>query len=195
MLTKVRLKNMSTQSFRILIMGAAGAGSSTLGKALAQKYQLPHFDSDEYYWLPTDPPFTNKRSPEDRVKLLSNDLNKHDDWIVSGVLCNWGNFIIPHLTHVIFLYADSPTRLNRIKKRETKQFGSRILKGGDMYEHHEAFIEWASQYDSNNLISRTKNKHLDWLAALPLHIQVIKLDATLETDALIKIALIDLDIK
>lgn len=186
---------MHNPFFRILIMGAAGAGSSTLGKALAQKHQWPHFDSDEYYWLPTDPPFTDKRPPEERVQLLSNDLSKHKNWIVSGVLCNWGNFIILHLTHVIFLYADSPTRLNRIKKRETKQFGSRILKGGDMYEHHEAFIEWASQYDSNNPISRTKNKHLDWLNTLPSQIQVIKLDATLETDALIKIALIDLDIK
>lgn len=170
---------MSTQSFRILIMGAAGAGSSTLGKVLAQKHQWPHFDSDEYYWLPTDPPFTDKRQPEERIQILSNDLNKYNNWVVSGVLCNWGNFIIPLLTHVIFLYADWPTRLKRIKQRETHQFGKRILKGGDMYEHHEAFVEWASQYDSNQPVSRTKNKHLDWLAALPPQIQVTKLDANM----------------
>lgn len=179
---------MSKQSFKILIMGAAGVGSSTLGKALAQKHQWPHFESDEYYWLPTDPPFTNKRPPEERVQLLSNDLNKHKNWIVSGVLCNWGNFIIPLLTHVIFLYADWPTRHNRIKQRETKQFGKRILKGGDMYEHHEAFVEWASQYDSNNPISRTKSKHLEWLAALPPQIQVIKLDANLDADTLLNLS-------
>lgn len=176
---------MHKRSFRILIMGAAGAGSTTLGKALAQKYQLPHFDSDEYFWLPTDPPFTNKRLPEDRVKLLSHDLNKHDSWIVSGVLCDWGSFIIPLLTHVVFLYADWPTRLNRITKRENQKFGNRILKDGDMYSNHEAFIEWASQYDSNNPISRTKNKHLAWLDSLPSQIQVIKLDATLEIEKLL----------
>lgn len=179
---------MAKQSYRILVMGAAGAGSSTLGKALAQKNQWPNFDSDEYYWLPTNPPFTDKRTPEERVKLLSEGLNKHQNWIVSGVLCNWGNFIIPLLTHVIFLYADWSVRLNRIKQREIKQFGNRILKGGDMYEHHEAFIEWASQYDSDNPVSRTKNKHLEWLAALPPQIHIIKLDANIEVDTLLKLS-------
>ncbi len=103
------------------------------------------------------------------------------------MLCNWGNFIIPLLTHVIFLYADWPTRFNRIKQRETEQFGTRILKGGDMYEHHAAFVEWASQYDSDNTVSRTKNKHLEWLAALPSQIQVIRLDANMDVNVLLNL--------
>ncbi len=181
---------MSTHnsSFRILIMGAAGAGSTTLGKTLAKTHQWSHFESDEYYWMPTNPPFTNKRPPALRVQQLYTDLNKQENWIISGVLCGWGNFIIPHLTHVIFLYADWPTRLRRIKQREQLLFGDRILKDGDMFKHHLAFMQWASLYDSSSPVSRTKKKHLDWLAALPHRVQVTTLNAGVEPDVLLSLA-------
>lgn len=173
-------------------MGAAGAGSSTLGKAVATANHWPHFDSDEYYWLPTDPPFTEKRPPELRVKLLENDLMQHQNWVVSGSLCNWGNFIVPLLTHVIFVYADWPTRLGRIKQREHVLHGPRIMPGGDMYEHYEAFIDWASKYDTEEPISRTKKQHLDWLTTLSC--KVIKLDSKVSLESLIQQATKELGI-
>lgn len=49
------MSSKQNSCYRILIMGAAGAGSTTLGRALAQRHRIPHFDSDNYYWLPTDP--------------------------------------------------------------------------------------------------------------------------------------------
>lgn len=172
------------QSYHILVMGAAGAGSSTLGKNLAKTQQWPHFESDEYYWLPTDPPFTAKRPLEERVSLLQSDLIQQQNWVVSGVLCNWGHFIIPMLSHVIFVYADWDTRLKRIKHREQQLHGTRILPGGDMYEHHQAFLDWASQYDTEKPISRTKKKHLDWLSTLTC--EVIEVDTSKAVDVLVK---------
>ena len=171
----------------ILIMGAAGCGSTSLAKAIAQKMHCPHFDTDEYYWLPTQPPYTQKRPIEEREQRLREALAPHPNWIISGVLCHWGQFIIPLLSHVIFLYADLPTRLNRIKNREESLFGDRILPTGDMHQHHQAFIEWASQYDSNGQVSRTKSEHLSWLTTLPC--QVSQLDATINLETLIKEAL------
>lgn len=161
-------------------MGAAGAGSSTLGKTLAQNHHWSHFESDEYYWLPTNPPFREKRPIEERVTLLKNDLNQHENWVVSGVLCNWGAFIIPLLTHVIFVYADWPTRFSRIKQREHTLHGDRILPGGDMYEHHQAFIDWASKYDTEEPVSRTKQKHLDWLQKLICPVIKVNTQASLD---------------
>lgn len=37
---------------RIHILGASGVGTSTLGKALADKLNYCHLDTDDYYWLP-----------------------------------------------------------------------------------------------------------------------------------------------
>ncbi len=45
-------------SRRVHIFGASGAGTSTLGRALADRHRLVHLDTDDFYWMPTDPPFT-----------------------------------------------------------------------------------------------------------------------------------------
>ena len=64
---------MSEQA-RVHITGAAGAGVSTLGVALAKNLELAYFDADNYFWLPTDPPYQLKRDVTDRTELLSHDL-------------------------------------------------------------------------------------------------------------------------
>src|SRR5678809_1323103 len=46
-------------SNRIHILGASGSGT-TLGRALAEHLQGSHFDTDDYSWLPTDPPHTQR---------------------------------------------------------------------------------------------------------------------------------------
>jgi adenylate kinase family enzyme len=72
---------------RIHILGASGSGTSTLGRALAGRLQYPHFDTDDYFWLPTDPPFTHRRERTERAQLLMGDLTAHEAWVVSGSLC------------------------------------------------------------------------------------------------------------
>ena len=44
----------------IHIFGASGCGTTTLGDAVAEKLPLTHFDVDDFYWRPTDPPFVEK---------------------------------------------------------------------------------------------------------------------------------------
>ena len=56
---------------KIYILGASCSGVSTLGASLSKKYGVPQIDVDDFYWMPTDPPFTTKRPPQDRVDLIS----------------------------------------------------------------------------------------------------------------------------
>ena len=72
------------REFRVNIIGASGTGKTTLGAALAKRLGCPHFDSDDYYHFPTDPPFRKQRTPEERLALLEADLSKHRSWILSG---------------------------------------------------------------------------------------------------------------
>jgi adenylate kinase family enzyme len=52
------------KSRRIHIMGASGAGVTSLGRALADALAVPHHDTDDYFWQPTIPPYQkNARSP------------------------------------------------------------------------------------------------------------------------------------
>jgi adenylate kinase family enzyme len=41
---------------RVHILGASGAGTTTLARALADDLAIPAFDADDYFWVKTDPP-------------------------------------------------------------------------------------------------------------------------------------------
>jgi adenylate kinase family enzyme len=49
------------KSRRIHIMGASGAGVTSLGRALADTLAIPHHDTDDYFWQPTTPPYRDRR--------------------------------------------------------------------------------------------------------------------------------------
>lgn len=57
-----------------------------------------------------------------------------------------------------------------IKKREKERFGSRIEPGGDMYQQHLEFIDWAKKYDTGGLNMRSKAKHDEWQKLLPCEV-------------------------
>ena len=129
---------------RIHILGASGSGTTTLGRAFAERLQYPHFDTDNYFWVPTDPPFTHQRERSERQRLLMDALTAHDSWALSGALCGWGDVAIPRFELVVFLATPHDRRMARLRQREHERFGERILPGGDMYESSQAFLAWAA---------------------------------------------------
>lgn len=44
----------------IHIYGASGSGSSTLGKFISEQLRYTFMDTDDYFWLPTDPKYTQR---------------------------------------------------------------------------------------------------------------------------------------
>ena len=152
----------------IHIFGASGSGTSTLGAALARDMGLVHMDTDDYYWLPTDPKFTAKRPIEERLALMNADIDAADRGVViSGSLTGWGNGLIPRFTHVVRLDTPTPVRIERLKAREYARFGDRIREGGDMHQAHLAFLGWAARYDTGDVTMRSKACHDAWMKLLP----------------------------
>jgi adenylate kinase family enzyme len=152
---------------RIHILGASGSGTTTLGRAVAAHLPCPHFDTDDYFWLPTDPPFTEPRERTERAQLLMDDITTHDAWVVSGSLCGWGDVAIPLFELVVFLEIPHDIRMARLRQREHERFGARILPGGDMYESSQAFLAWAASYEEGGVDIRSRQRHEQWLGTLP----------------------------
>ena len=48
-------------------------------------------DTDEYFWMPTNPKFTQKRPKKERVELMKQDINKSENVVISGSLTDWGD--------------------------------------------------------------------------------------------------------
>ncbi len=160
----------------IHIFGASGAGTSTLGRAVAERTGYTFLDSDDYIWAPTDPPFTALRTHAERLPLLQKDIEGIENAVLSGSLVGWGDPLMPRFTLAVRLVTPTDVRLDRIERREYERFGDRIRPGGDMYEQHRAFYAWAARYDDGAPTMRSRAMHDLWQQQLPC--PVILLDGT-----------------
>lgn len=75
---------------KLHLFGASGTGVTTLGEALGRLLGVPYFDSDAYYWEPSDPPFTKRRPAQVRDVALAHDVARADGWILGGSIGAWG---------------------------------------------------------------------------------------------------------
>jgi len=167
---------------RVHIFGASGSGTTTLGRVLSERLKARHFDSDDYYWKKTNPPFTDKNTIPERQSLMLSDMGDLDGWVLSGALDSWSDPFVPLFDLVVFLYAPSDVRIERLKKREIERHGSRILPGGDMHQAHLDFLEWANQYDQGFMAGRNLIRHEEWMGKLPC--PILKLDGLQSTENL-----------
>ena len=153
---------------KIHILGAPGAGITTLGKALAEHLSVPYFDTDDYHWFTDDAlPYRRRRNPEHRRQLLGKDLATHKSWVLSGALCGWGDVFIPQFDKVIYRWLPAEIRLSRIEARERLRFGAeRVAPGGDLHVVFEKFLQWAAAYDEDSSNIRSQKKELEWLIGL-----------------------------
>ncbi len=122
-----------------------------------------HLDVDDFYWLPTDPPFTTKRAQEDRVKQIR-ERQGNSGWVLTGSFDGWGDVLISNVDLIVFLDTTTSIRMERLVAREKGRFGERIMPGGDMYEIHTAFRQWASKYDDPEFSGRNRTRHELWLS-------------------------------
>ena len=164
----------------IHIIGASGVGTSTLAKELSEKIGYSHFDTDDYYWLPTRIQFTEKRSIEERKEILKSDLNEKQEWILSGSLCGWGDSFIPEFDLVVFLSLPKEIRMERLVKREKERAGKEIEPNGSAYQKYCAFIEWAEQYDEGGVDIRSRALHDLWMSKLPCEVLKIEGDKSVK---------------
>ncbi len=152
---------------RVHILGASGAGTTTLGAALAERLGIVHADSDTFFWQPTEPPFTTPRPPEARVAEASRVLTPEGDWVFSGSAVGWGGPFEPLYQLIVFVRLDPAIRLARLRARETQRYGDRLKPGGDMEKAAAAFLEWARSYDTGDTNHRSLATHEAWLAHQP----------------------------
>jgi adenylate kinase family enzyme len=167
--------------FRIHITGASGSGTTTLGRALATRGEATHLDSDDVFWLPTDPPYQTPRQRSVRQTLLL-QLTAGDRWVLSGSIASWGDPGVARFALVVFLTAPTAVRLARLRTRELARFGwAALAPEGAMHRNHAEFIAWAAKYDTAGPEMRSRHAHEAWLAQLPC--PVLRLDGVTPTAA------------
>lgn len=161
----------------ILITGAPGSGTSTLGRDLSQALSARHLESDDYQWLPTDPPYQQMVAKDQRGAALLTDMRTVADTVVSGSVVGWGKELEDTFDLVVFLYVPSDIRLARIKLREEQRFGVA----------NPEFLAWAAQYDSGTEPGRNLQLHREWLELRKC--EVIRLEGDLSEEGRLRAVL------
>lgn len=169
---------------RVGITGASGCGVTTLGGALAERLGAVHIDTDDHFWVATDPPYQVKRDVPERLVRLEAEQARTGRWVISGTLDAWAEPALRDVELIVFLEVPTPVRLERLRRRERERFGDALQPGGAMHEIHSEFIEWAAHYDGGTLPGRSRPRHEAWLAAIAT--PVLRLDGTRPTEALVR---------
>jgi adenylate kinase family enzyme len=168
---------------RIHIAGASGTGTTTLGAELRKRLGIAHLDTDAFFWMPTDPPFTTRREVQDRIDMIEARISGQAGWVISGSLVPWGDVFIPAFDLVVFLYVPPATRLPRILRREQERYGAQIEAGGRMHDAHLEFMEWSTSYDDPSFRRRSLAVHEAWLRDLTCPVLEIRDAPSVEESA------------
>jgi|SaaInlStandDraft_1057018.scaffolds.fasta_scaffold19457_2 adenylate kinase family enzyme len=143
----------------IYIFGASGSGSSTLGRAISDRFSITHVDTDDFIWKKTDPPFSVLNDRQLIISNLQEVVNDNNQFILSGPLGDLNKYFSEFFSLVIFLHLSDTIRMKRLMKREKEKYGERIQPGGDMFDQHSRFMRWASLYHSTNNKVRNYSDH------------------------------------
>jgi 2,3-bisphosphoglycerate-dependent phosphoglycerate mutase len=152
----------------ILVCGLNGAGKTTLARELAQLLGYKHMDIEDYYFLPSDIPYTRSRTREECISLMLADMEKHPNFVLSAVIGNFGEEVIKRFDLAIIACAPLDVRLARALKRDFDRFGNRALEGGDLYEQQFEF--------HNKVAARPADYTEQWVKTLSC--SVFRIDAT-----------------
>ena len=148
----------------ILIFGASGSGTTTIGRELARLLDYEHHDIDDYVWEPTNPPYTIERSIDERVALLRTAIK--GNFVLSGCLREWGGAFDSILSVAAFVKTPTSVRQERLNKRELGRYGERINPGGDLYQRHQKFMQYIASYDTGGMETRSLASQGAWAKTL-----------------------------
>ncbi len=90
--------------------------------------------------------------------MLLAELERSEDWIISGSIATWG-LELPVINFGVFMDTSKGERLRRLERRERERFGSRIDAGGDMHTENREFMEWAAAYEDR--VGKGRNRGMD----------------------------------
>ncbi|TJY43851.1 DNA topology modulation protein [Cohnella pontilimi] len=120
---------------RILVIGSAGSGKSTLSQELNKATNLPIIHLDRYYWKPSWVP-----TPNEEWDHFVEEAAKQERWIIDGNYSRTIDLRLKRADTVIFLDMPRILCIYRIIKRRIKYHGK---TRPDLNEECPEKLDWA----------------------------------------------------
>lgn len=129
---------------KIILLGNAGAGKSTLAKRLIGNQDISRLSLDEIAW--NEGP--ERKPMVESLALLKEFLQEHDHWIVEGCYSDLVEAALPDCEELIFLNPGVETCVAHCLQRpwEPEKFESQAAQQA-MLDH---LIEWVREYETRD---------------------------------------------
>lgn len=169
----------------IIVCGLNGSGKSTLGKALAEKLGFRFIDNEDLFFPKTDPHYLYAlpRTHEEAEALLIQEVRTHKNFVFAAVKGHYAEGILPPYQYAVVIEVPKAIRLQRVKDRSFRKFGSRMLPGGDLYEQEKAFLDMVS--------ARSAYYVEEWVQTLKC--PILRVDGTKPIDENVALILQEID--
>lgn len=147
---------------RIMIIGGAGSGKSSLARRLGEITGLPVIHIDTLYWQPGW-----IMRPRDEISRLTNEAADQDTWIFEGNHSETMIYRASRADTLVFLDISTVRRLWRVLKRTVIHYGrSRPDMAEGCVERFDwDFLKWVAGYRKNGRI-----RALAFLESAPQHL-------------------------
>lgn len=120
---------------RILVIGSAGSGKSTLSQQLSEQLQLPIVHLDKYYWKPNWIP-----TPNEEWDQFIIEATNQEQWIMDGNYSRTLDLRMKRADAIIFLDMPRLLCIYRIIKRRIRYHGK---TRSDLNEECPEKLDWA----------------------------------------------------
>jgi adenylate kinase family enzyme len=129
---------------RLILLGNAGAGKSTMARRVVDGANIPRLSLDEIAWEPGV-----KRKPlADSLALLYEFLEAKDQWVIEGCYGDLIEAALPYCTELRFLNPGIETCVAHCNRRpwEPSKFSSVEQQNAML----DTLIQWVKEYDARN---------------------------------------------
>jgi adenylate kinase family enzyme len=127
---------------KIILLGNAGAGKSTMARRLIGDRPIPRLSLDEIAWNPGP-----ERKPlEESIALLLSFIQDHEQWIIEGCYGDLIEAALPYCTELRFLNPGIETCIQHCYQRpwEPEKFAS----PEEQQTMLQVLVDWVKQYET-----------------------------------------------
>ena len=129
---------------RIILLGNAGSGKSTMARRLIGRKDIPRLSLDAIAWEKG----AIRKPLQDSLRLLDKFLNANEQWIIEGCYSDLVEAALPHCTELIFLNPGIKTCVAHCYSRpwEPTKFPFPEEQQAMLYN----LIKWVGEYETRD---------------------------------------------
>jgi adenylate kinase family enzyme len=140
---------------RVHIIGGPGSGKTYIARQLSERYGIPAFDLDHFFWDRNAGSYGVKASVVHRDQALRSAVER-DSWIIEGVYHQWlaPSFVRAHV--ILGLTTPVWVRHSRIVRRFARRKLGLERSKRESLKDLWMLLKWNHAYDQDNLV-RARN--------------------------------------